>query len=80
MTARLAIRNRLFSNPRVTADMTVEVSFQRRDSGSDLPPAVWVLPATHCAFLRGVRERAEGCLKVSRMMEFILVTWLVVVR
>jgi hypothetical protein len=38
------------------------------------------LPATHCAFLRGVRERAEGCLKVSRMMEFILVTWLVVVR
>ena len=80
MPARLAIRSRLVSDPGFTGDITVEVSFQRRDFGPDLPPVVRVFPVTHCAFRRGVRERAEGCLKVSRMIEFIVVTWWLVVR
>jgi hypothetical protein len=76
MPKELAIRNRLRSNPRCTGDMAVEVNFQRRDS--DSRQAVRVLPATGCAILRGAEGRSEADPKISIMVEFIVVSWVVV--
>ena len=72
MPKELAIKNRPLSNPRFTGDMTVEVTFQRRDSGSDLPQVVRVLIAKGCAFLRGGRGRSETRPNISMVVEFIV--------